>query len=76
MKGFNIAPILILLFILGLSCKNTPEQTEEEVDSEWIDSQQRVYQYGVCIDTLDVKDYKMKNGDNPASIFPAWAFLL
>lgn len=74
MKRFSIAPILILLFILGLSCKSTPEQTEEEVDSEWIDSQQRAYQYGVCIDTLDVKDYKMKNGDNPASIFSGLGF--
>ena len=55
MKRFSIAPILILLFILGLSCKSTPEQTEEEVDSEWIDSQQRAYQYGVCIDTKTIK---------------------
>lgn len=74
MKRFSIAPILILLFILGLSCKSTPEVTEEEVDSDWIDSQQRAYQYGVCIDTLDVKEYKMKNGDNPASIFSGLGF--
>ncbi|WP_353937354.1 peptidoglycan DD-metalloendopeptidase family protein [uncultured Parabacteroides sp.] len=70
----GIAPILILLFILGISCKNTPKQCEEEVDSEWIDSVQRAYQYGICIDTLDIKEYKMKNGDNPAAIFSNLGF--
>lgn len=74
MKSFSIAPFLILLFILSLSCKNTPRQVVEEVDSEWIDSLQRVYQYGICVDTLDVKEYKMKNGDNPAAIFSRLGF--
>ena len=74
MKRSGIAPILILLFIVGISCKNTPKQCEEEVDSEWIDSLQRVYQYGICIDTLDLKEYKMKNGDNPAAIFSNLGF--
>ena len=74
MKRSGIAPILILLFIVGISCKNTPKQCEEEVDSVWIDSLQRVYQYGICIDTLDLKEYKMKNGDNPAAIFSNLGF--
>lgn len=74
MKRSGIAPILILLFIVGISCKNTPKQCEEEVDSEWIDSVQRAYQYGICIDTLDIKEYKMKNGDNPAAIFSNLGF--
>lgn len=74
MKRFGITPFLILLFILSLSCKNTPEQAVEEVDSEWSDSLQRVYRYGICIDTLDVKEYKMKNGDNPAAIFAGLGF--
>lgn len=74
MKRFGVAPLLILLFILSLSCKNTPKQVEEEVDSQWSDSLQRVYQYGICIDTLDVKEYKMKNGDNPAAIFSGLGF--
>lgn len=74
MKKVNFAPILVLLFIMTLSCKNTPKQMEEEVDSEWIDSLQHVYQYGICIDTLDVKEYKMKNGDNPAAIFSGLGF--
>lgn len=74
MKRFGIGPFIILLFILSISCKNTPKQVEEEVDSEWIDSLQHVYQYGICIDTLDVKEYKIKNGDNPAAIFAGLGF--
>lgn len=74
MKRLGIAPLCILLFILSLSCKNTPKQIEEEVDSEWIDSLQHVYQYGICVDTLDVKEYQMKNGDNPAAIFARLGF--
>lgn len=63
-----------LLFICCLSCNNTPKQVEEEVDSEWLDSLQHVYQYGVCVDSLDINDFLMKNGDNPASIFADLGF--
>ena len=35
---------------------------------------QHVYQYGICIDSLDVTEYKMRNGDNPAAIFSALGF--
>lgn len=40
----------------------------------WVDSSQHLYQYGICIDSLDVKEYLMKNGDNPASIFSGLGF--
>lgn len=67
--------ILISLFIISLSCKQTTTQVEEEeVDSEWIDSLQHTWQYGICIDSLDMKEYIMKNGDNPASIFAGLGF--
>ena len=67
----SIALYLLLAGLLtGFSCTHTKQQPEEEgVDSEWLDSLQHVYQYGVCIDSLDVTEYKMKNGDNPAAIF-------
>lgn len=74
MKHTGFVPFLILLFAISFSCKNTPKEVEEEVDSEWIDNSQRVYQYGICIDSLDVKEYKIKNGDNPASIFASLGF--
>ena len=71
--------IVLYLLLAGLltcfSCTHTKQQPEEEgVDSEWLDSLQHVYQYGVCIDSLDVTEYKMRNGDNPASIFSALGF--
>ena len=71
--------IVLYLLLAGLltcfSCTHTKQQPEEEgVDSEWLDSLQHVYQYGVCIDSLDVTEYKMRNGDNPAAIFSALGF--
>ena len=71
--------IVLYLLLAGLltcfSCTHTKQQPEEEgVDSEWLDSLQHVYQYGICIDSLDVTEHKMRNGDNPAAIFSALGF--
>ena len=66
--------ILFAGLLSCLSCTHTKQQPEEEVDSEWLDSLQHVYQYGVCIDSLNVSEYKIKNGDNPASIFSGLGF--
>lgn len=66
--------ILLACILTGFSCTHTKQEEEEGVDSEWIDSLQHVYQYGVCIDSLDVHEYRMKNGDNPASIFASLGF--
>ena len=47
--------IVLYLLFAGLltcfSCTHTRQQPDEEegVDSEWLDSLQHVYQYGVCI---------------------------
>ena len=66
----------IILFLLatilfeGLSCTSPKQDTiEEPVDSEWLDSLQHVYQFGICIDSLNVNEYQIKSGDNPAAIF-------
>lgn len=70
--------VLYLLLLAGglftFSCTQTKQQAEEGVDSEWLDSLQHVYQYGICIDSLDVTEYQIKNGDNPASIFARLGF--
>lgn len=66
--------LLLSFFVFCISCNTNPKQTEDAVDSEWIDSLQHVYQYGICIDSLDVTEYIMKNGDNPASIFSGLGF--
>ncbi|MGM9760512.1 MAG: M23 family metallopeptidase [Parabacteroides sp.] len=47
---------------------------EEEVNSEWVDSLQHVYQYGICIDSLDMAEYTLRQGDNPALIFGRLGF--
>lgn len=59
-----------------LSCTQPRQQTagEEGLDSEWVDSLEHVYQYGICIDSLDVKAYQIKNGDNPAAILNTLGF--
>ena len=74
MNKHIILYILSACILTGFSCTHKQQVEEEEVDSEWIDSLQHVYQYGICIDSLDVQDYKMKNGDNPASIFASLGF--
>lgn len=69
-------PLYLLLIVLtnALSCSRAKQPAEEEVNSEWIDSLQHVYQYGICTDSLEVTEYLMKNGDNPASIFAGLGF--
>jgi len=62
--------LLLIILICCFSCKKKQEVVEEEeVNSEWIDSLQHVYQYGICIDSLNVTEYPIKSGDNPALIF-------
>lgn len=55
-------------------CKHISSEKEKDLDSEWIDSAQHVYQYGICIDSLDVNEFLIRNGDNPASIFSNLGF--
>ena len=60
-------PICIVLAMLMscFSCKQPQQPTEDaDMDTQWVDSSQHLYQYGICIDSLDVKEYLMKNGDN------------
>jgi len=73
-SSFRLFPVfaLILIFSLSFSCKQ--KIAPEEVDSEWVDSLQRVYQYGVCIDSLDVKEYLIKSGDSQSAIFASLGF--
>ena len=73
MKKQSIIYILLVLLVSSLSCTHV-KQTEEEVDSEWIDSLQHIYQYGICIDSLNVNEYMIKSGDNPATIFSGLGF--
>lgn len=71
-------PIYLLVAVmLGcFACTQTRQQAVEanETDSECIDSLQHTYAYGVCIDSLDIAEYTMQNGDNPANIFSKLGF--
>lgn len=64
----KVAIICVLQLIFVFSCKNKPVVPDDGFE-EWNDSLQHVYQYGVCIDSLDVAEHRIANGDNPASIF-------
>jgi len=61
--------LLLITLICCFSCKKKQTVIEEEVSSEWIDSLQHIYQYGLCVDSLNVTEYPIRSGDNPALIF-------
>lgn len=73
---FNPAILYVLLSILaiGTSCNRTPKRSQETTDTQKTDSLQHVYQYGICIDSLHVQEYKIKNGDNLSSLFAHLGF--
>lgn len=74
----RIIPILFIAaaFCLSIfSCKHDQvNNTEETVDSEWKDSLQHVYEYGICIDSLNIEHFEIRNGDNPSIIFSRLGF--
>lgn len=74
-KQFTLIFILTGFLFLTITNSCQPKkQVEEEVDNEWVDSLQHVYEYGVCIDSLDVNRYEIRQGDNPAIIFSRLGF--
>lgn len=64
----------VLLGVFSCTLQRPATDNEPEVDSEWLDSLQHVYQYNICVDSLDVTEYQLKNGDNPAVIFARLGF--
>ena len=78
-KYLKINTALFICLLLCISCKKTVKnetenEVETEVDSEWIDSQGHLYEYGICVDSLNVTVYTIKNGDNLSSIFSKLGF--
>lgn len=66
-------PLLLLLLACCsvFSCKHKQAETPE---IEPQDTVQHVYEYGICVDSLDVRHYEIKPGDNPALIFSRLGF--
>jgi len=60
--------ILILIFA---ACSRPAQQKEEQEIAEVVE---RVYEYGICIDSLDITKYQIKQGENPSGIFKNLGF--
>lgn len=60
------------------SCKKTktePHTAEgPEVDSEWVENQGHLFEYGICVDSLNITKNVIKNGDNLSGIFSRMGF--
>ena len=62
-KDFSRAILLLFLATLVVSCNQKKgEQEEEQIEVT------HLYEYGICIDSLDVNYYSIKNGDYLSSI--------
>ena len=72
----QICCILFAFLLLCGSCKKTARHAPEEevVDSEWVDNQGHLFEYGICVDSLDVNHYLIKSGDSPSVIFTQLGF--
>ena len=76
-KYLKINTVLFLCLLLCFSCKKSAQnktENEDEVDSEWIDSQGHLYEYGICVDSLNVTKNTIKSGDNLSAIFARLGF--
>lgn len=66
--------IVVGLLLLSFSCKRNaqPPADEEAIVVDTLIGKD--FRYGVCIDSLDVHEYQIKNGDNMAAIFGRLGF--
>lgn len=71
--AFTICIFSATLFYFN-SCNLQKQQNEDTLLSEAADTIQSIYRYGICIDSLDMNEYLIKNGDNLASIFTSLGF--
>ena len=73
----KIYPLILffsgLLFLTCTSSCQHKEKTEEKIVIP-TDTIQHTYQYGVCIDSLNLNEYTILPGDNPALIFSRLGF--
>ena len=66
--------LLSTLIILSFSCKQQTTHELDDANDEWVSNQQKLFLYGICIDSLDVTEYLLEKGDNPAIIFGRLGF--
>lgn len=65
---------LLLLLLACCSVFSCKQKQAEAPELEPQDTVQHVYEYGICVDSLDVRHYEIKPGDNPALIFSRLGF--
>jgi len=71
----KISTTLLVCLLVCISCKKTEKHSgEDDMDSEWIENQGHIYEYGICIDSLDVTKNIIKTGDNLSGIFGRLGF--
>lgn len=61
------------LFLIITSCNNKASK-EKDQNSHIADTSHFEYQYGIRIDTLDIEEFQIKNGENLSSIFTRIGF--
>ncbi len=68
--------LLLLLFTLGFSLFSCQQRksAQEDKESTPIDTLEHVYFCGVCIDSLDVTEHPIKQGDHMSGIFSGLGF--
>ena len=65
---------MLLLLLACCSVFSCKQKQAEAPELEPQDTVQHVYEYGICVDSLDVRHYEIKPGDNPAVIFSRLGF--
>lgn len=67
--------IVCLMCLVSFACKRSVQPIEEtDLTIQEVDSTPHTYQFGVCVDSLNITKYLMRTGDNPASIFAKLGF--
>lgn len=69
-----LTPVYYLLLAVSLcvSCYQQVKQTDENTTGQ--DSITQNLLYGICVDSLDLSEYLIENGENPASILSDLGF--
>ena len=78
-RCYGLMVLAVFAVLLCGSCRKVKqhvagEEEVAEVDFEWVDDQGHLFEYGICVDSLDVTGYLIKSGDSPSAIFTRLGF--
>ena len=71
--------LTVLLFcLLFVACKKSKQQDTDavvaEAETEQADNRNYLFEYGICVDSLDIRHYQIKSGDSPFTVFSRLGF--